>query len=226
MSGLIRKDLYAIRTTLIFGTVHVLLMNLLVLWAWGDISSEGNALDNEISGILLFAFLNIITILVYSTFMLNTLHSDIQSGWNRFQRTIPLTPQQISGAKLTATYITVGYFTAISLGFNIAAVFLLKLPAEQLIAFPLCIGCFQVMTLSPVFPISLRIGAKRASGIYTIVLIIMAIVFIVTAFLALSNEIPAAMLRVIFYGVLPLLAAVSGVCSFKASSKCFARDAE
>lgn len=205
MKSLILKDLYGIRFQLTASALLFLLPHALLFLAGIGLSAEGSR-DNEIVTVM-YGFMNYITIVIFSSIFLNTIADDIQSGWARFQRTLPLTVGQLIGGKLLASLVLIGIMVAVSIALNLVAVFAGNEYVELLVAIPIVIGCLQVTALMPVFPLSVKIGVKTANLLYVVFLAITAIVGVVAASMVGANDIPAYMSRVIFYGILPLLAA-------------------
>lgn len=206
MKSLILKDLYAIRFQLIASALLFLLPHLLCFVLGVGLTVSNNEADGVVA-VFVYGFMNYVTITIFSSIFLNTVADDIQSGWARFQRTLPLTAGQLIGGKLLASLVLIGIMVAASIPLNLAAVLAGNENVEALIAVPIAIGCLQIMALMPVFPLSLKIGVKTANLLYVVFLVIAALLGVAAAFMVGANDIPAYMARVIFYGILPLLAA-------------------
>lgn len=214
MKSLILKDLYGIRFQLIASALLFLLPHVLLFLAGIGLSADGSE-ENAFVTVIMYGFMNYITITVFSSIFLNTVADDIQSGWARFQRTLPLTVGQLIGGKLLASLVLIGVMVAVSIALNLVAVFAGNEYVEPLIAIPVVIGCLQAAALMPVFPLSVKIGVKTANLLYVVFLVIAAIAAAVAAFMVGANELPPALVRVIFYGILPLLAAGVTVLSYQ-----------
>lgn len=205
MKSLILKDLYAISFQLKAAALLFLFPYVMMFLAGVGISTDG---EDPISMIIMFGFMSYVTIVSFSSFFLNTVSDDIQSGWARFQRTLPLTAGQIIGGKLLATFVLIAVLVVFSTLFNLVPVFMGNTEMlEMMLALPFVFGCLQVMALMPVFPIAMRFGLKTSNLLYCFFSVIAALAAAVAAFMVGANDIPAYMSRVIFYGILPLLAA-------------------
>lgn len=175
---------------------------------------------DAIETILTFGSLNYISIVVLSSFFLNTVADDIQSGWARFQRTLPLTAGQLIGGKLLATLVLIAVLVVVSTLFNLVPVYRWRTEIlELMLALPFVFGCLQVIALMPVFPIAMRFGIKTSNLLYCVFSVIAAIAAAVAAFMVGANDIPAYVSRVIFYGILPLLAAGVTALSYHLGKK-------
>jgi hypothetical protein len=180
---------------------------------------SGDTTENMLLSVFIYGMLNYCTIVVLTSFVLNTLDSDINSGWAKMERTMPVSGGQIIGGKLLATLAVIGIMTLISLVFNVISIFLYGLNVEIMIAMPICFGLMQVVTLSPSFPIAMKIGAKFVTAIYIGILIVVTAALVVLVFAAFSGDISAAVLRAACYGVLPLASAAAFFLSYKAGEK-------
>ena len=213
LKSLILKDLYGIRFQLTASALLFLLPHTLLFLAGIGASFVGGEADAIVT-VIMYGFMNYITIIVFSSIFLNTIADDIQSGWARFQRTLPLTTGQLIGGKLLASLVLIGIMVTVSIALNLAAVFAGNEYVELLAAIPIVIGCLQVTALMPVFPLSVKIGVKTANLLYVVFLVITAIVGAAAAFMVGANDLPLELTRVIFYGILPLLAATVTALSY------------
>lgn len=215
MKGLILKDFYLIRFQLVVAAIGALLVAYL---CYSGAPAAGiNSPLGYVFRVIIPAMFDYVVIVIGSSFFLNTIAEDFNSGWVKQQRTLPVSDRQAIGAKLISTYILIGALALFSVGFNL--VFWLSYGGtfEIMLTAPLCVGLIQVITLSPVFPLGQRYGMKSANTVYLLLEILMAFIAVFTMFPALSKEIPLMALRIAFYAVLPLLAATSGAVSFAAS---------
>ena len=96
--------------------------------------------------------------------------------------------------------------------------------AEILIAGPICIGLLQVIAIAPCFPLGMKIGVRKTDGLYLTFVILTAIILVIFGFVAFSNEISSAVIRIICYGILPAAAALVTFVSYKAGKNQIARD--
>lgn len=218
MKGLILKDLYGCRFQII-GGFAIMLLPMLITMLFG----EGIVIDHSkdpdpmqlMIGIILFGMVNYMSIVVCSSFYLNTLSYDEKSGWTKMQRAMPLTGGQIIGAKFIGTGVAVGSMTLISLVFNIFCAVDSRLPLEPMIAMPLCIGLAEFITLLPAVVMGYRFGAKSITWVYFVIMAILASVIILFTAMSFIGDITAGQMRIAAYGVLPALTAVvTVVCYF------------
>ncbi len=218
MKGLILKDLYTVRFQIIAGLLLMLLPNGIMFLSGGGMGTEQNEVT-DIMSVLVFGLMNFTNICLFSSFVLNTLSEDVNSGWAKLQRTFPVSGSEIVGAKLAASGVIVGLLTVMSLVFNLAAALVFGLDMELMLMVPLCIGFYQMIVLAPLFPLAMRIGVKCTEAIYimTEVLVLGFVVFLLVK--GLDSDIDSVLMRIMFYCGLPLLAAGSGVLSFACGKK-------
>ncbi len=207
MKGLILKDIYGCRFQIICGFAIMLFPMIVLSLAGGGMSVTDSDI-NQIVGTVIYGIVNYISIVICSSFYINTLKFDEASGWTKMQRAMPLTGGQIIGGKFLGIGAVVGTLTIISLAFNLISVAVFKKPLEPMIAMPLCIGFLETMTLMPTIVLGYRFGAKSVTWLYLIVLIIFAAGAIVLSAAFLVGDITAAALRIIAYGGIPVLFAV------------------
>lgn len=219
MKGLILKDLYTVRFQMIAGLFLILLPNCLTFLAGNDFVNGSVDNFSRLMLIVLYGFLNFSNICLFSSFILNTLGTDVSSGWINIQRTFPVSGNVVIGAKLAASGIIVAVLTLMSLAFNIAAAFLFELNMELMISIPLCIGVYQMIVLAPLFPIAMKIGARYTSVLYIVTEGVVLILMIWLLATIVNNGADLVLLRSLFYGGLPCLAAASGLLSYLSGKK-------
>lgn len=225
MKGLILKDLYSVRFQIIVGAIIGLYPNTLIVIGWTDILGDLSPNMIDISATILHIMVNIATILPFSSLMVNTITDDAESGWTKICRTMPVTSSQLITSKILSTVMITGIFTLISLIFNIISIIRgVPVIAEAVVAFPLCMGVIQLLALIPVFPLSLKLGAKSANKIYLAFVIIFSFAAIILAFAAFSDELPPYALRIGAYAVLPVLTVITLLISYKSGKNLIARD--
>ncbi len=205
MKGLVLKDLYSIRHQIIISMFLLLLPNLILMFMGGGMFVYAGAFN--FAGIVMYGIVGYCSIMLLTSFTMNTLEADTNSGWTKYQRTMPVTGGQIIGGKLLATVIVVAIMAGITLIFNLIAVIIFEMPPEPMIAMPLCFACMQITALSPSFPLSMKIGSKFTTAIYLGFEIIVAILMIVFAFGAFGGDFSPLTIRLCLYGGLPLLTA-------------------
>ncbi len=218
MKGLILKDLYTVRFQIIAGLLLMLFPNGIMFLSGGGMGTEQNEVT-DIMSVLVFGLMNFTNICLFSSFVLNTLSEDVNSGWAKLQRTFPVSGSEIVGAKLAASGVIVGLLTVMSLVFNLAAALVFGLDMELMLMIPLCIGFYQMLVLAPLFPLAMRIGVKCTETIYIMaeVLVLGIVVFLLVK--GLDSDVDGVLMRIMFYCGLPLLAAGSGVLSFACGKK-------
>ena len=226
MKGLILKDLYTIRTQIIAGAIICLYPAVIFHLGLANMIAEmgnpnGEPLLSFITLLISYCF-----IVPFSSFLLNTMKSDYESGWLKIQRTMPLNAGEAIGSKLICTVIVIGCFALLALIVNVIC--LIRAPGvfitEILIAGPICIGLLQIIAVAPCFPLGMKIGVRKTDGLYLTFVILTAIILIIFGFAAFSNEIPIPTIRIICYGVLPAAAALVTFISYKAGKNQIAKD--
>ncbi len=232
MKGLILKDLYTIRLQIIVGSIICLypavIFNLGLTNLLSDISMTDSVMSDLERLMLSFVTLLIsyIFIVPFSSFLLNTMKSDYESGWLKIQRTMPLNAGEAIGSKLICTGIVIGFFTLFALILNV--ILLIREPetfiAEIAIAGPICIGLLQVIAIAPCFPLGMTLGVKKTDGLYLTFVILTGIILVIFGFAAFSNDISTSVIRIICYGVLPVAAALTVFISYKAGKNQIAKD--
>ncbi len=215
MKGLILKDIYGCRFQIIGGFAIMLFPMIMLSLGGGGmaVAGEENNYVQSIVGIVVYGMINYMSIVICSSFYLNTLSYDEKSGWNKIQRAMPLTGGQIIGGKFLGVGAVVGTLTLISLAFNLLSAAVYGMPFEPMIAMPLCLGLLETMTLLPVIVLGYRFGAKSVTWLYYIVMGIIAagIIALPTAFF--NGNLSVAALRGIAYiGIPALFAVVFIVC--------------
>lgn len=222
MKGLILKDLYCTRFLAICMLLLMLLPNLLLTLAGGGMFVFEEGTNNtmlDISSVMMYGLMNFVNIAVCSSVALSVASIDQNCGWDRFQRATPVTAGQIVLSRLISTCIIVGGFTLYAIALNLLSGSLFGMNTELLIAIPLSIGFFEVAVISPVYPLSLKLGIKIANYIHLGMMMLGMALIIGIATLALSSSVPFLMMRLFAYAGLPLLAAASGFASYKAGKK-------
>lgn len=223
LKGLILKDIYCVKFQLIAALLLTLFPNIMLMLGGGGMAiSEGSFLSPDeamLMGVCMYGMVNYITVTVFSSFLLNTLEDDANSGWAKMQRTMPVSGTQIVGGKIIATLLIIAGLTMVSLIFNILGVLLFEMPAEVMTALPICCGLLQIVTLCPVFPISMKIGTKYTTVLYVGFVVLIAVGMIVLLISAMSSDISETALRISMYGGLPVLAAAVLGISYAAGKK-------
>lgn len=226
MKGLILKDLYTIKTQIIVGAIICLYPAVMFHLGLANMTAEmgnpnGEPLLSFITLLISYCF-----IVPFSSFLLNTMKSDYESGWLKIQRTMPVNAGETIGSKLLCTGIVIGIFTLFALIVNV--ILLIREPevfiTEVVIAGPICIGLLQVIAIAPCFPLGMKIGVKKTDGLYLTFVILTAIILVIFGFAVFSNDISTLMVRIICYGVLPAAAVLVTFISYKAGKNQIAKD--
>lgn len=215
MKGLILKDIYGCRFQIICGFAIMLYPMIIMSLAGGGMAvADGeNSYVRSIVGVVVYGMINYMSIVICSSFYLNTLNYDETSGWTKMQRAMPLTGGQIIGGKFLGVGAVVGTLTVISLAFNLISAAVFEMPFEPMIAMPLCIGFLEAMMLLPIIVLGYKFGAKSVTWAYFIVLIILSAGSITLIVAFFVGDITAFVLRIIAYGGIPVLfGVVLAVC--------------
>lgn len=210
MKGLILKDVYGCRFQ-IAGGFAVMLYPMLLTLIGGGPAVVG---DMGPLNVVLYGMINYMSIVVSSSFFLNTLNYDEASSWNKMQRVMPLTGRQIVGGKFLAAGAIVGLLTLISLAFNAVSAALFNMPAEPMLTMPLCIALSELMTLLPSIVLGYRFGAKSVTWIYFVILIVIAAGIIALTLAFFTGDITPNALRIIAYAGVPALTAAVAAASW------------
>lgn len=209
MKGLLLKDIYCVRFIALVGLAISSIPAIALVISAG---TAGNTADNII-GVFPYILCGILIIMLNSSFMLNTLGEDYNSGWARLQHTLPVTGRQLVDAKLIATLIVIGTLTLISLAINLIFGTANGQPLEIMLAAPFVTAALEICALFPAFPISMKLSGSLTSFIYIAleIAVIAAVTIALTA--ALDHNAPLWLLRAIFYAVIPAVTAIIAMLS-------------
>ncbi len=226
MKGLILKDLYTIKTQIIVGAIICLYPAVVLHLGLANMIGEMRNPHDEPLLSFITLLISYCFIVPFSSFLLNTLKSDYESGWLKIQRSMPVSSGAVIGSKLICTGIVIGFFALFALVVNI--VVLIREPeafiTEIAVAGPLCIGLLQVIAIAPCFPLGMKLGVKKTDGLYLTFVILTGIILIIVGFAAFSNDISTVMLRIICYAILPTAAAFTVFISYKAGKNLITKD--
>lgn len=217
MKGLFLKDIYGCRFQIVGGFAIMLLPMLMIALSGGGMAISDEEGASQFAGsicVILYGMLNYMSIVICSSFYLNTLSYDEASGWTKIQRAMPLTGGQIIGGKFLGVGAVVGALTVISVAFNAVSALIFNMPAESMITMPLCIGLAEIVTMLPTIVLGYRLGSKAVLWVYFAFLIPIAAGMVALAAAFFTGNISANALRVIAYAGLPVLAAVVAVLCF------------
>lgn len=219
LKGLLLKDIYCVRFIALVGlAISGIPAIALVISAGTAGNTAGNTVDNII-GVLPYILCGILIIMLNSSFMLNTLGEDYNSGWVRLQHTLPVTNRQLVDAKLAAALIVIGALTLISLAINLIFGAANGQPLEIMLAAPFVTAALEICALFPAFPISMKLSGSLTSFICVAleIAVITAVTVVLTA--ALDSNVPLWLLRTIFYAVIPAAAATTALVSRRFAMK-------
>lgn len=230
MKGLMLKDIYNVRFQIFAGMLIVLFQNIMGflmgggMFAAAEDPSEAGGLMLRYSSVILFGLINYISITICSSFLLNTVSADEKSGWVKMQRVMPVTDKAIIGGKLAVMGFVLAALTLISTIFNLAAVVLFGLPAESMLALPVCIALIHVIPLFSALVFVYRFGAKLADLFYIFAVILVAGAEIGLLLAFFNQSISVAFLRITAYAVIPALAAATAAICYNSGKKVVAVD--
>lgn len=214
MKGLILKDLYAIRFQLI---VSLMLMLIPCGISTYIMTTAEKPEGSEFVIMMMCCILNYCCIVIFPSFVLNTLQEDIVSGWIKIQGTLPIKSGTAITAKFAVTFIVVFTLTVLSLIFNITVMILMNIRMELIITLPIVFALIELIALLPAMVHKYK--SSRASIDYIIIIILTSIIGIVIAFAAMSGDISFTLLRVILYVVLPAVTAIITVVCYRYGKK-------
>lgn len=209
LKGLILKDIYNVRFQFIGGTFLMLYPNILMWFAADDMESQQTLLGMpRFFGVLVYGLINYVTITMCSSFMLNTISDDYRTGWAKVQRTMPLSANQIVGAKMLAIVIIIGMLTAISLVCNIIGSIILEIRIELMITMPFVMALLQMITLSVAVVLGYKSKARLIIPVYIAMVLVTAAAIIAVLYGVVYQVISTEMLRIIAYAAVPVITAV------------------
>lgn len=215
MKGLILKDLYGCRFQII-GALLIMMLPMLMFGLIGGGIATNNSPENRLPDIvsfLLFGTANYVSIVICSSFFLNTLKYDEVCGWTKLQRTMPLSGGQIVGGKIIGAALIVGILTIMSVGFNALCAFVFVIGYEPMIMIPVSLGLLEFVIMLPTIVLGYKFGSRAVNLMYIALLVVFSAGAIVVTAMFMSNDIGVSAMRVIVYAVLPVLtAAVTIIC--------------
>ena len=221
MKGLIYKDIAAIRSQLIGTLIIIGFMYVMMLATGaGEIMFTGNPLD-EAEKFTVTMVTNICTfvgIVCFSPLSINNILEDKQSGWIKYCRCSPLKRGSYSKAKIISTIIIISIYLIEGIIANLVIVAVCGCSVELAFAVPLVFAAFTAMLMLPTVPLIQRFG-RIIEFIYLVLILVFAIVLGLITNGAMESDSSGTALRIISYGVVPVLAVVSGAVSLSISKK-------
>lgn len=220
MKGILLKNLYSIRTSLILGLLLVLIF-FAAMFILG--------IPAEIIPLIIVLY-DYLAIAVLSSFILNSFSDDEKSGWIRLERTVPISAERAAAVRFISCGVVVGVICAAMLIINIAVYFYCAQMSnvapsiEVMLSAPVVAGLIQLAALSPVVPIGLRYGSRMVQTVYTLCVILVSIAAVAFSFPLAAGEIPPSKLRLICYAGVPAAAAAVVLLSYLFAKKSVKRD--
>ncbi len=226
MKGLVLKDIYCVRLTLILGLLLAILPNALLVLIGGGMGVEYIGTQLEVIAYIPYGIMNFVTVACFSSIMLNTLKDDVAAGWSKYQHTLPVDSGKIVLSKQIFTIVLLAVLVLCCYVANIFAIVTFGFNVEIMLMMPVVFALLCSLTLMPAFPLALCMSTKSASAIYTTSLVIMMVVLTVMMFIIGDNAISPAALRISLYAVLPVLSVAVTFLSYKASRKAMIKNLE
>ena len=221
MKGLIYKDIVAIRSQLIGTLILIGFMYVMMLTAGaGEVIFTGNPLD-EAEKFTVTMVTNICTfvgIVCFSPLSINNILEDKQTGWIKYCRCSPLKRGSYSKAKIISTIIIISIYLIEGIIANLVTVIVCGCSVELAFAVPLVFAAFTAVLMLPTVPLIQRFG-RIIEFIYLVLILVFAIVLGLITNGAMESDSSGIALRIISYGVVPVLAVVSGAVSLSISRK-------
>ena len=224
MKGLVLKDYYNLRTTMLLSIALMLFPSIAIAITGGNIGDEEPGAMTEFIAVMVYGMMNYMCITLFSGFIMNTISDDKRTGWAKMQRAMPVSGGQIMGGKLIAMALIVGILTGLTLIVNITGIIFYDLPAEPLIAIPFIVALMQVITLSLCLMLGYRISTKVMTPTFLIIEVIVAAGVIALIIQAVKENISMTAVRVTAYAVIPVLAAAAVAVSYTLGKKSVMRD--
>lgn len=221
MKGLIYKDIAAIRSQLI-GTLIILFFMYFMFFVagGGEVIFTGNPLD-EAEKFTVTMATNICTfvgIVCFSPLSINNILEDKQTGWIKYCRCSPLKRGSYSKAKIISTIVIISIYLIEGIIANLVTVAVCGCSIELAFAVPLVFATFTATLMLPTVPLIQRFG-RIIEFIYLVLVLVFAIVLGLITNGAMESNGAETALRIISYGVVPVLAVVSGAVSLSISKK-------
>ena len=220
MKGLVLKDIYCIRMTLVLAGLFLLLPYLMLMLMGGGMGVD---MPDSIVGVFPYGMIGYLNIVVLSAVSLNTFIEDEGSGWAKLRWAMPVTRGEIVRSKFISAAVVAGTMTALSLLSSVVGIVLFGLPTEPMIAVPLCLGVYELAVLFPTTAISCRFGAGWAHIAYYALTALGTAVLVAVLIAALKNSDLGLAVRLTFYAGLPLITAASAYASYRAAERTLAR---
>ena len=224
MKGLVLKDYYNLRITMLLSIALMLFPSLAIAITGGNIGDEAPGAMTEFVAVMVYGMMNYMTITLFSGFIMNTIGDDERTGWAKMQRAMPVSGGQIMGGKLIAMALIIGMLTGLTLIVNITGIIFYDLPTEPLFAIPFIVALMQVITLSLCLMLGYRISTKVMTPVFLIIEVIVAAGVIAMIIQAVKENVSMTAVRVTAYAVIPVLAAAAVAVSYKLGKKSVMKD--
>ena len=219
MRGLILKDIYCVRIIVILSLLLALLPNLMFLFMGGGMTVEYLGTPNEIFAYLPIGLINFITIGCFGTISLNTIKYDDETGWNKYQLTLPISADRIILSKQISCVAVVLMLTLCCYVPNVFSMVIFGADAEIMLTMPLIFGMLEMICVLAALPLSLRYGTKTADMIVIVYILLLGAALILGMGAAISAGVSSVIIRLVLYIALPLLTAVVGYLTNRSARK-------
>lgn len=224
MKGLILKDLYAVRFQLLASALILALPYIGCAMILFDILEKHT--DMVIIINVIYGILNYCSVVLFSSFSLNTINDDIASGWIKTEGILPVKQGSIIKAKLISSALIVATNILFALLGNVPCIIMLSGGREFLITLPICFGFMQLLALAPTLAAATKYGSAAANIIYILLVIITAVAAIIAAFAIMSNDLPLYALRLLMYVGIPVLSLCVMLISYTCGKNQLAAETE
>ena len=224
MKGLVLKDYYNLRTTVLLSIALMLFPSLAIAITGGNIGDEAPGAMTEFIAVMVYGMMNYMSITLFSGFIMNTISDDKRTGWAKMQGVMPVSGGQIMGGKLIAMAMIVGILTGLTLIVHITGIIFYDLPVEPLLAIPFIVALMQVITLSLCLMLGYRISTKVMTPVFLITEVIFAAGAIFLIYKTVKEDISLTAVRVIVYAVIPVLTAAAVTVSYTVGKKAVMKD--
>lgn len=220
MKGLVLKDMYSIRFVVIASLLMSLFPSFLLIMFDITADAEGGDFVRTVVSYLVFGIVNYITLMLFPSCGVSSIALDKKCGFDRYQATMPVTPAQLMAGKQISSGIVVGIFVLLCIGVNLTGL-QYGLSPEVLIVMPVSIGLLELASVQVSLYVVLRFG-ERILSLVQLVIMIAGAGFLCLIFLLMEKvQHMDIVLRIVCYGVMPLLAAAAIVFFGRAGRKLF-----
>ncbi len=219
MKTIIKKDFYAIRVQLI-SSVVISIMMYLFIFLFSDLceaNSSNKILPGSVAATFMLSIFSLVSILCFSTIIVNTIIEDKNCNFLKFYRTTPIGDRSYSKAKIISSLMLIATFTSVSLIAFVPASVFMGVDILAAILIPVLIGLAATIITMPTIPLTLKSG-KTATILHIILMLAVIIGGAVFATIILSYNIPLHIILICAVGI-AAIAALSTVVSYLVAKK-------